>query len=96
MDSAVSAVEIVNCKSVQVQIQGKTPTISVDKTDSGQLYISNECFDVEIVTSKSSSINVNLPEMGENGDYVEKPIPEQLKSTIVDGKLISVPLEHSG
>ncbi|CAG8798669.1 3163_t:CDS:2, partial [Dentiscutata erythropus] len=88
-DAAINhLVYIYGCKNSTIQI--------MDKTDSGQLFLSNECFDIEIVTSKSSSINVNLPGIGENGDYAEKPIPEQLKSTIMDGKLISVPLEHSG
>ncbi|CAG8557629.1 1768_t:CDS:2 [Acaulospora colombiana] len=91
----VSTVDVVNCKSFQLQIQGKTPTIVIDKTDSGQIYLSEECLEVEILTSKSSSINVNLPGLGEDGDYAERPIPEQIKSTIVDGKINSVPMEFS-
>ncbi|CAG8655797.1 227_t:CDS:2 [Acaulospora morrowiae] len=89
----VSTVDIVDCKSFQLQIQGKTPIIVVDKSDIGNIYLSEECLDVEILTSKSSSINVNLPGLSEDGDYVERPIPEQLKSKIVDGKINSVPME---
>ncbi|CAG8436795.1 22196_t:CDS:2 [Rhizophagus irregularis] len=96
VDSVVSAIDVVNNKSFQLQIQGKTPTIVIDKTDSGQIFLSEECFDVEILTAKSSSINVNLPGLGENGDYAERPVPEQLKTTIVNGKLVSVPVEHAG
>lgn len=92
----MSAIDVVNNKSFQLQIQGKTPTIVIDKTDSGQIFLSEECFDVEILTAKSSSINVNLPGLGENGDYAERPVPEQLKTTIVNGKLVSVPVEHAG
>ncbi|CAG8569849.1 3143_t:CDS:2, partial [Ambispora leptoticha] len=96
LDSAVSTVDIVNSKSFQLQILGHTPTIMIDKTDAGQIFLSSECLQTEILTAKSSSINVNVPGVGEDGDYAEKPIPEQLKSTIVDGKLVSVPVEHAG
>ncbi|CAJ0890143.1 6656_t:CDS:2, partial [Entrophospora sp. SA101] len=94
IDSVVAAVDVVNCKSVQVQVQGKTPTIVVDKTDSAQLYLSPECLDTELFTAKSSSINVNVPNQQENGDYLELPIPEQIKTTINGGKLVSAPVEH--
>jgi len=97
VDSVVSAIDVVNCKSFQLQIQGKTPTIVIDKTDSGQIFLSEECLvDVEILSAKSSSINVNVPGFGEDGDYAERPVPEQLKTTIVNGKLVSVPVEHTG
>ncbi|RIB17220.1 adenylate cyclase associated N terminal-domain-containing protein [Gigaspora rosea] len=94
VDSAVATVDIVNCKSFQLQIQGKVPVIAVDKTDSGQIYLSEECFDVEVFTAKSSSINIQMPTS--DGDFEEKPIPEQLKCTIVDRKLVFVPVEHAG
>jgi len=58
--------------------------------------LSEECLDIEILTAKSSSININIPGVGENGDYVERPVPEQFKTTIVEDKLISVPVEHTG
>ena len=96
LESVVAAVDVVNCKSIQLQILGKTPTIALDKTDSGQVFLSASCLDVEILTAKCSAININIPEIGENGDYAERPVPEQLKSTIVDGKLITVPVEHAG
>ncbi|CAG8821541.1 14715_t:CDS:2, partial [Gigaspora margarita] len=89
VDSAVATVDIVNCKSFQLQIQGKVPVIAVDKTDSGQIYLSEECFDVEVFTAKSSSINIQMPTS--DGDFEEKPIPEQLKCTIVNRKLVFVP-----
>lgn len=50
---------------------------------------------VEIVTSKSSSINISVP-TGEDGDFVERPLPEQMKSRIIDGKLVTEIVEHSG
>ncbi|XP_066908085.1 adenylyl cyclase-associated protein 1 isoform X2 [Halyomorpha halys] len=95
VDSLVSSIEIVNCQSVQMQILGRVPTISIDKTDGCQMYLSKETLDVEIVSSKSSEMNVLLPQA--SGDYLEQPVPEQYKTTIAGGKtLVTSPLENKG
>lgn len=45
------------------------PTVSIQKTDGCQVYLSKESLDTEIVTSKSSEMNVLVP-TGEGGDFV--------------------------
>lgn len=47
---------------------GKVPTVSIDKTDGCQVYLSLDSLDVEVVTSKSSEMNILIP--AANGDYV--------------------------
>ena len=59
------------------------PLLNIDKTDGVQVYLSPECLDVEIVTAKSSEMNVLVPQ--EDGDFSEFPIPEQYK-TVFDSK----------
>ncbi|KAL4218397.1 F-actin-capping protein subunit alpha [Mactra antiquata] len=77
-ESVVSAVEFVNCQSVQAQVMGKCPTVSIDKTDGCMMYLSQESTDAEIVTAKSSEMNILVPK--EDGEFVEFPLPEQFKS----------------
>jgi adenylyl cyclase-associated protein len=48
---------------------------------------------VEIFTAKSSEVNISFPE---KDDFVEKPISEQFKTTISNGQVITVPVEHQG
>ncbi|KAG1709499.1 hypothetical protein DVH05_020150 [Phytophthora capsici] len=83
-DSAVSCIEIINCKRVQVQCKELVPSISIDKTDGCLVYISWEGRGVQFVTSKSSEMNVMLPVAANSDNYVEKPIPEQFVHTITD------------
>ncbi|XP_063914925.1 adenylyl cyclase-associated protein 1 isoform X1 [Zophobas morio] len=83
-DSLVSSMEFINCQSVQMQVLGKVPTISIDKTDGCQMYLSPESLDVVIVSSKSSEMNVLVPKG--NGDYTEYPVPEQYRTTVVPGQ----------
>ncbi|KAG8293215.1 F-actin-capping protein subunit alpha [Homalodisca vitripennis] len=93
-DSLVSSVEFVNCQSVQMQVLGKVPTISIDKTDGCQIYLSPESMQVEIVSSKSSEMNVMVPKA--NGDFAEFPIPEQYKTTVSSTGLSTVVVESKG
>ncbi|KAG0163489.1 hypothetical protein DFQ28_011614 [Apophysomyces sp. BC1034] len=98
LDSTVSTVDLVNCKSFGLQVFHVTPTIAVDKCDSGEIYLSKECLNVEILSAKSTSLNVLIPEDIErdDSDFKEVPVPEQFKTTIQNGKLVTVTVEHAG
>jgi adenylyl cyclase-associated protein len=99
-ESVVSAVSITSSPSFTVQATGRCPTITIDTTDSGQVYLSKECLDgaTEVITSKASAINISLPDPDndEDGMFVERAVPEQLKSVIQGGKLVTTLVEHSG
>lgn len=93
-DSLVSSVEFVNCQSVQMQVLGKVPTISIDKTDGCQIYLSKDSLEVEIISSKSSEMNVLVPKG--NGDFAEYPVPEQFKTLIKPTGLSTTAIENKG
>lgn len=97
VDSVISSVSVTNSPSFALQITGTAPTIQLDSTDSGQIYLSKQCLGVEITTAKCSSINVSLPVEGEEeGVFVERAVPEMLRTVIQDGKLVTTIVEHSG
>lgn len=50
----------------------------------------------KVFSSKCSGINLNIIE-GEEGDYKEVPLPEQIRTWIgKDGKVSSEIVEHAG
>lgn len=51
-------------------IQGSAPTVSVDNTAGCQLYLSKDSLGASITTAKSSEINVLVPGVDPNGDWV--------------------------
>jgi len=90
-ENVIASVEIVNCKSVEVQVTGKVPSFAIDKTSGIQLYLSQASLDSEIVTAKSDQMNVLIP----NGDdLTELPIPEQYKTVVSNGKLVTHTSSH--
>ncbi|XP_064597036.1 adenylyl cyclase-associated protein 1-like isoform X2 [Liolophura sinensis] len=83
VEDVISSIEFVNCQSVKGQIMGKAPTVSIDKTDGCMVYLSKDSVEANIVTAKSSEMNILLP--GADGDFKEYPVPEQFK-TVWNGK----------
>uniref|UniRef100_A0AC35UAC4 Adenylyl cyclase-associated protein n=1 Tax=Rhabditophanes sp. KR3021 TaxID=114890 RepID=A0AC35UAC4_9BILA len=79
-DSLLSQIEIINSQSIKIQTLGALPTVSIQKTDGCQIYLSKESLGAEIVQSKSSEMNISVPE-GDDGDFIEYALPEQFKTT---------------
>ena len=76
-ENVVSSIEFVNCESVQLQINGEAPTVSVDKTDGFQLFLSEKSLNTKLISSKSSEMNINVPSKTDPDDMTEHAIPEQ-------------------
>ncbi|QDZ24617.1 adenylate cyclase-associated protein [Chloropicon primus] len=90
----ISTVETVNCKSIQLQPLGKIPSIAIDKTDGCQLYLGKDSLDTEVVTAKSSELNIIVPQ-GED-DFKEIALPEQFVSKYdsATNSFVTAPAEH--
>ncbi|KAF9144625.1 hypothetical protein BGX30_012176 [Mortierella sp. GBA39] len=110
VESLITSLDVVNSKSVQLQILGNAPTVNLDKVDSCMVYLSRECMDTTgIFTTKTSGVNVltpaQVPEQQqqqqtaattaegisttESIEYVERSVPEQLFTRMVDGKMVT-------
>jgi adenylyl cyclase-associated protein len=83
----LSVVELVNSDRCQIQIQGKVMMVSVDKCNGFGLWLNKESLECEIVSSKSSEMNVTIPDPeGDELDTIELPIPEQFVTKVVGKK----------
>jgi len=91
-NNCIAVVELINCNGVEIQCQGRVPAFAVDKCSTIQIILSNDCLEAEIVTSKSDQVNVLIPT--KDGDLTEMAIPEQYKTTVNNGKLITECVEH--
>ncbi|KAM4539104.1 adenylyl cyclase-associated protein 2 isoform 2-T2 [Odontesthes bonariensis] len=93
-ENAVGIVEIINSKAIQLQVLGTVPTISINKTEGCQVYLSKNALNCDIISAKSSEMNILIPE-GED-DYKEFPVPEQFKTVWDGSKLVTEPTEIAG
>jgi adenylyl cyclase-associated protein len=102
IENVISSISITSSPSFTVQITGKTPTIQLDSTDGGQIYLSpSSAAEVEITSAKCSAINVSIPVKNEKGEeeeglFVERAMPEMLRTVIQNRQLVSSIIEPSG
>ncbi|XP_070702790.1 adenylyl cyclase-associated protein 2 [Pempheris klunzingeri] len=93
-ENVVGIVEIINSKAVKLQVLGKVPTISINKTEGCQVYLSKDSLNCDIVSATSSEMNIMIPQ-GDD-DYREFPVPEQFKTVWDGSKLMTEPTEIAG
>jgi adenylyl cyclase-associated protein len=93
----VSSLDVIKSPKFQVQIDGVVPTLLLDQVDSATIYLSKESMATEVFTSKSSSVNIVLPPQNESeGDDKECALPEQIRSVVKNGTVVSEIVEHAG
>ncbi|TSK31345.1 Adenylyl cyclase-associated protein 2 [Bagarius yarrelli] len=93
-ENVVGIFEIINSKDIRLQVLGKVPTISINKTEGCHVYLSKESLNCEIVSATSSEMNILLPQ--DDDDYREFPVPEQFKTVWDGSKLVTEPTEIAG
>ncbi|KAM4630398.1 adenylyl cyclase-associated protein 2 [Polymixia lowei] len=93
-ENVVGIVEVINSKSIQLQALAKVPTISINKTEGCQVYLNKDSLNCDIVSAKSSEMNIMIPD-GDD-DYREFPVPEQFKTVWDGSKLMTEPTEIAG
>ena len=96
VDTLVSSVDVIKSPNFAIQITGKVPTILLDQVDGGSIYLGADSLATEVFTSKCSSVNVVLPPEKDEDDSKEVPLPEQIRTFVRDGKLVSEIVEHAG
>jgi adenylyl cyclase-associated protein len=70
----------------------------LDQVDGAQAYLGKDSLKTEVFTTKCSGVNLNvLGSDGEDEDYKEVALPEQIRSVIgKGGKVVSEIVEHAG
>ena len=93
---------MIKCPGFAVQILGVVPTVMLDQVDGGSVFLGPEGLGTEVFTSKCSSVNVVLPPpeegegQGAEGDSKEWALPEQMRTFVKGGRVVSEIVEHAG
>lgn len=96
VENLVSSIDVIKCPGFAVQVTGALPTIMLDQVDGASIYLGQDSLHTELFTSKCSSVNVVLPPAKEEDDSVECPLPEQMRTFVREGKLVTEIVEHAG
>lgn len=78
---------------VCVQVIGKVPTISINKTDGCHVYLSQDSLNCEIISAKSSEMNILVP--NKDGEFVSiLPGGAWLKGRVCSGSVLELIRPH--
>ena len=79
IDRAISSVELTKCNKCEIQIVESVPIITVDQSESTNIFLSETSLEVEIYSSGCTALNVNIPE---GDDMKEASVSEQFITKI--------------
>lgn len=97
VDSLVSSLDVIKSPKFALQIDGVVPTLLFDQVDGATVYLGQESLGTEVFSSKSTAVNVMLPPReGTDEDTKECPLPEQIKTYVKDGKVVSEIVDYAG
>ncbi|KAK2801955.1 hypothetical protein FQN50_007511 [Emmonsiellopsis sp. PD_5] len=97
VDSLVSSVDVIKSPKFALQIDGVVPTVLLDQVDGATIYLSQTSLGSEVFSSKCSNVNIVVPaKEGSDEDDKECPVPEQIRTVIKDGVVVSEIVEHAG
>jgi adenylyl cyclase-associated protein len=97
VDSLVSSLDVIKSPKFALQIDGVVPTLLLDQVDGATIYLGQQSLATEVFSSKCTAVNIMLPpKEGTDEDTKECPVPEQIKSYVKDGILVSEIVEHAG
>jgi adenylyl cyclase-associated protein len=92
-DDVVGIVAIINSRDVKVQVMGKVPTISINKTDGCHANLNKNSLDYGGVSAKSE-MSILIPTEG--SDFNEFPGTKQFKTLWNGQKLVTTETEITG
>ena len=61
VEEVVTAIELMNCEGVKIQIAKKVNQVIVDKSQSTTLYLSEEGKGIKVLTTNSKTTVINFP-----------------------------------
>lgn len=97
VDSLVSSLDVIKSPKFALQIDGVVPTLLLDQVDGATVYLGQHSLNTEVFSSKSTAMNIMLPpKEGSDEDTKECPLPEQIKTYVKDGKVVSEIVDHAG
>ena len=87
---------MIKANNFSLEILGTVSSVLLDQIDVGNILVGKLSQNIEIYTSKISGVNINYKTESEEGESFIKEflIPEQIKNSYKEGKLIAEVVEY--
>jgi len=88
-EGVIASIELYNCKSVNVFVNGVVPSIQIDKSESPRITIMKTgiaCPKLIVSQVSAGNVEVLAPTAEDADNYNEFPIPEQFEVTVAEDR----------
>lgn len=87
--TVMASLEVMHSKGIKLICSIHIPTITIDSVDKILIELPVTSLDAQILSCKSSDMNVRWPDSSSHGGFIDRPLPQQFTHRIVDDKTIS-------
>lgn len=89
VNDVIGVLEFTSCKRIILYLQGAVKSITIDKCDNVQVNLNEQSIDCQITTALSQGMNVEVPDLKEEGNMIEFPIPEQIRVQVNKDRILT-------
>jgi adenylyl cyclase-associated protein len=94
LGDVVGMVEVTGLKRSDIRMTGTVKSMTIDKCDSVCVYVNEESINLQAVCAMSTGINIEVPDLKDEGGIVEFSVPEQIQIQLKDRKLTHTVYVH--
>ena len=87
LGDVVGMVEVTGLKKSDIRMTGTVKSMTIDKCDSVSVYVNEQSISLQAVCAMSTGINIEVPDLNDEGGIIEFPVPEQIQIQLKDRKL---------
>ena len=90
-DAVITTLEVMHSHDIHMACLTHVPTITIDSVDKIMIKLPSSSLDTQILSCKSTEMNVRWPDASSPGGFLERYLPQQLTHKIDGGGIISTP-----
>jgi len=87
LHDVIGMVEVTGLKRSDIRMTGAVKSMTIDKCDSVCIYVNEESINLQAVCAMSTGINIEVPDLKDEGGIVEFSVPEQIQIHLKERKL---------
>ena len=89
--TVIASLEAIHSKGIKIICSIHIPTITVDSVDKIMIDLPATSLDTQILSCRSTEMNVRWPDNSSPEGYIERPLPQQFYHRIEDMSISTVP-----
>ena len=89
--TVIASLEVIHSKGIKLFCSIHIPTVTIDSVDKILIALPATSLDTQILSCRSTEMNVRWPDSSSSEGFIERPLPQQFTHRITDKIISTVP-----